>query len=99
MGVLGGLLLVRGCHHDPGAGRDFAVRLRSEGNPDVRVVVDGEHAGVELADHDRDEPYVELDVAARTLVIWGRRPDQRGRLRSHMPVESLTRLQALLSGY
>lgn len=99
VGVLGRLLLVRGRHHDPGAGRNFAVRLRCEDNPDVRVVVDGEYAGLELADRDGDEPYVELDAAARTLILWGRRPDQRGRFRSHMPAESLARLQALLSGY
>lgn len=99
VGVSGRLLLVRGRDHDPGAGRSFAVRLRSQGNRDVRVVVDGEQAGLELADHDSDEPYAELDAAARTLVIWGRRPDQRGRFRSHLPAESLARLQAILSGY
>ncbi len=99
VGVLGRLLLARGRHHDPDADGNFAVRLRCEGNRDVRVVVDGEHAGLELADQDGDEPYAELDAAARTLVIWGRRPDQRGRFRSHMPVESLARLQALLAGY
>ena len=99
VGVLGRLLLVRGSHHDPGAGRSFAVRLRCDGSRDVRVVVDGEQVGLELADHDSDEPYAELDAAARTLVIWGRRPDQRGRFRSHMPAEALGRVQALLAGY
>ena len=78
VGVLGRLLLVRGRHHDPGAGRNFAVRLRSEGKRDVRVVVDGEHAGLELVGQDSDEPYADLDAAARTLVIWGRRPGPEG---------------------
>lgn len=98
VGVLGRLLLVRGRRRDPGTGRDFAVRLRCEACQDVRVVVDGD-AGLELADQEGEEPYAELDAAARTLVIWGRRPDRRGRFRSHMPAEALARLQALLSGY
>jgi hypothetical protein len=42
---------------------------------------------------------VELDSAARQLFIWGRRPDDRGRLRSHLAQADLARLQALLSGY
>lgn len=99
VGVLGKLLLARGSQHDPGAGRDFAVRLRADDAPDVRVVVAGGQASLELAADDADEPYAELDAAARTLVIWGRRPDQRGRFRSHMPAAMLARLQALLSGY
>jgi hypothetical protein len=32
-------------------------------------------------------------------LIWGRRPDDRGRLRSHLTRPDLARLQALLSGY
>jgi hypothetical protein len=42
---------------------------------------------------------VEPDAAARTLVIWRRRPDQRSRFRSHIPAAMLARLQRLLSGY
>jgi hypothetical protein len=56
-------------------------------------------AGLELTSSEADEPWVELDPAARTLVIWGRRPDQRGRFRSHVSEPELRRLQALLSGY
>lgn len=62
------------------------------------TVEDGQ-AGLQLADDDADEPYAEVDAAARTLVIWGRRPDQRGRFRSHLAAPVLARLQALLSGY
>jgi hypothetical protein len=40
-----------------------------------------------------------MDAAARTLLIWGRRPDQRGRVTSHMPAATLARTQALLAGY
>jgi len=52
-----------------------------------------------LTGQDADEPYIELDAAARTLVMWGRRPDQRGRIRSHVDQITLARLQTLLSGY
>jgi hypothetical protein len=97
--VLGRLLVAAGAKNDPAPGTDFAVRLRSEGARDIQVVVEDGHADLRLADDDRDEPYAELDAAARTLVIWGRRPDQRGRFHSHMPAELLARLQALLSGY
>ena len=97
--VLGRLLVAAGAKKDPDPGTDFAVRLRAEGARDVRVMVERGQAGLELVDEDGDEPYADLDAAARTLVIWGRRPDQRGRFRSHMPADQLARLQALLSGY
>jgi len=38
-------------------------------------------------------------AAARHVFIWGRRPDRRGHLRSHLTQPDLARLQALLSGY
>jgi hypothetical protein len=97
--VLGRILLLRGAARDPFPGQDFHVRLRAGPGPDVRVVVEAGHAGLELSDSQTDEPCVELDPAARTLVIWGRRPDQRGRFRSHVGEPALRRLQALLSGY
>jgi len=99
VGVLGRILLLRGAAHDPSPDQDFHVRLRTGSGPDVRVVVEGGQAGLELTDSETDEPYVELDPAARTLVIWGRRPDQRGRFRSNIGEPALRRLQALLSGY
>ena len=46
-----------------------------------------------------DEPWLECEPAARLLVIWGRRPDRRDQLSSHMPSDMLARLQALLAGY
>jgi hypothetical protein len=46
-----------------------------------------------------DEPAVEMDAGARQLFIWGRRPDHRGRLRSHLTQPQLARLQTLLPGY
>jgi uncharacterized protein (TIGR03083 family) len=97
--VLGQILLRRGREHDPNPDEDFHVRLRSDRGKDVRLVVETGQAGLQLADDERDEPYVELDAGARTLVIWGRRPDQRGRFRSFLPAPMLARLQALLAGY
>lgn len=99
VGVLGQILLRRGRGHDPYPDEDFHVRLRADHGKDVRLVVESGHAGLELAEDSSDEPHVELDAAARTLVLWGRRPDERGRFRSHLPVAMLTRLQALLAGY
>jgi hypothetical protein len=99
VGELGRILLVRGTDRDPRPGQDFHVRLRAGHARDVRVVIEDGVAGLELAEIDTDEPYVELDAAARTLVIWGRRPDQRGRFLSHLGEPTLRRLQALLSGY
>lgn len=97
--VLGEMLIRRGRQHDPTPEEDLVVRLRSGTATDVRLVVRGGHARLELADARSDEPWVELDPAARTLVIWGRRPDQRGRFRSGVDQPTLLRLQTLLSGY
>ena len=102
VGVLGQILVRRGREHDPAPDEDFHVRLRAEKAADVRLVVEGGQAGLELIDDEGDEgdePHVDLDAAARTLVIWGRRPDQRGRFRSSVDQPTLGRLQALLAGY
>jgi hypothetical protein len=99
VGVLGRILLLRGAAHDPCPGQDFHLRLRAGAAPDVRVVVEAGQAGLELTGTQADEPGVDLDPAARTLVIWGRRPGQRGRFRSNVGEPALRRLLALLSGY
>jgi hypothetical protein len=99
VGVLGAILLVAGRKHDPDPDSDFRVRLRSDGQPDLLVTVERGDATLVWADDERDEPWVELDPAARQLFIWGRRPDDRGRLRSHLAQADLARLQSLLSGY
>lgn len=96
--VLGEILLRRGRKHDPAPDENFHVRLRAAGT-DVRVVVESGHATLYEASEQDDEPYVEMDAAARTLFIWGRRPDHRGRIRSHLDQPMLNRLQMLLAGY
>jgi hypothetical protein len=50
-------------------------------------------------DDTSDRPAVVSDPAARHLFIWGRHPEGRERLRSHLARSELARLQVLLSGY
>ncbi len=87
----------QGREHDPNPDEPFDVRLRSGDTPDVRLVVDTDSARLELSDK-ADGPTVELDPAARTLVLWGRRPDHRGRFTSNVDRPTLARLQTLLAG-
>jgi hypothetical protein len=98
VGVLGEILLRRGRKNDPSPDEDFHVRLRAGGS-DLRVVVESGQARLHAADDQLDEPFVELDAATRALFIWGRRPDHRGRIHSHLDQAALARLQALLAGY
>jgi len=99
VGVLGEILTRRGRQRDPAPDEDFDVRLRSGTTEDVRLRVEGGRARLELADAPGAGPGVELDPAARLLVIWGRRPDRRGRVRSAVDPTTLARLDALLAGY
>src|SRR6201996_1296643 len=81
VGELGAILLVAGRKRDPDPDAGFHVRLRSPGQPDLRVVVDGGQASLAWAKDEADEPSVELDAGARQLFIWGRRADPRWRRR------------------
>jgi mycothiol maleylpyruvate isomerase-like protein len=97
--VLGRILLAAGRSRDPDPDTDFCVRLHSDGERDLFVVVDDGVATLTW-----DEPVsvglgLDCDAAARQLLIWGRRPDARGRLHSHLAQSQLARLQVLLSGY
>jgi Mycothiol maleylpyruvate isomerase N-terminal domain len=97
--VLGRILLVAGRVHDPEPDTDFHVRLRSEGQPDLAVVVHGGDAALMWTPMAPGRPFLVCDPAARHLFIWGRRPAGRGRLISHLEQVQLARLQVLLSGY
>jgi hypothetical protein len=96
---LGRILLVAGRGRDPDPDSEFHVRLRAEGQADLRVIVENGDASLAWASDEADEPSVDIDAGARQLFIWGRRPDHRDRLRSHLTPPELGRLQALLSGY
>jgi Mycothiol maleylpyruvate isomerase N-terminal domain len=96
---LGRILTLRGALHDPCPDVDFHVRFRSPGASDVHLRVKEEVAALSFGDDDGDGPLVELDAAARTLVLWGRRPGPPSRVRSQLDQCSLARAQTLLSGY
>jgi hypothetical protein len=97
---LGRVLLAAGRAHDSDPESGLRVRLRSAPQPDLAVVVESGEATLTWAqDGERVEPTLDLDPGARHLFIWGRRPDRRGRLRSHLDQPVLARLQTLLSGY
>jgi hypothetical protein len=74
VGELGEILLRAGRDHDPCPDDNLAVRLRSPGEPDLRVLVEHGTAGLVWADDAADEPAIEIDAPARHLFIWGRRP-------------------------
>jgi hypothetical protein len=99
VGELGRILLAAGRRRDPDPDSELHVRLRAEGQPDLRVVVENGDAALAWASGEADEPSVDFDAGARHLFIWGRSPDRRGRLRSHLAQPDLARLQVLLSGY
>lgn len=97
--VLGEILLRAGRRRDPRPDEDFDVGLRTGDGPAVRVRVHDGSARLDLVPDGAERPHVEFDPAARTLFVWGRRPDSRGRARSHLAQPDLARLQALLAGY
>jgi hypothetical protein len=80
---------------DAGAAEDPPA---AEADPAV-AEADPAVAEADPAVAEADPAAVEMDAGARQLFIWGRRPDHRGRLRSHLTQPQLARLQTLLSGY
>ena len=96
---LGRILVVAGRAHDPDPDADFCVRLHAGGERDLYVVVREGAAALDWDGWGSDPLELVCDPAARLLLIWGRRPDRRGRLHSHLTDAELARLQCLLSGY
>lgn len=100
--VLGSLLLRRGlprCGELP-LRQPPVVRLRSAGQPDVRVAAGPTGATITIVDDENDEePWLDCDPSARLLTIWGRRPDRPAQLVSQMSPDTLEWLQTLLAGY
>jgi hypothetical protein len=100
---------------DPAAGFHVRLRAEGQADlcvvvdeSSARLVWAAEDAGAaedppaaeaDPAVAEADPPAVEMDAGARQLFIWGRRPDHRGRLRSHLTQPQLARPQTLLSGY
>ena len=97
--VLGEILLKAGRRRDPHDDEEFCVRLRSKGERDLYVQVLNGVGALSWEHRSSDRPTIVCDAAARHLLIWGRRPDRRGRLHSELTQAELARLQTLLSGY
>jgi uncharacterized protein (TIGR03083 family) len=73
-------------------------RLRVAGCDDVLVRADADGTAIELVPPEGPAA-IETDAAARTLLLWGRRPLDPSRWRSGLGPEKLRRLRTLLNGY
>jgi hypothetical protein len=78
VGELGQILLIAGRAHDPDPDSEFHVRLRADGQPDLRVIVENGDATLAWASDEADEPRVDIDAGARQLFIWGDAPTAAG---------------------
>ncbi len=82
------------------AGAEGQVRLTSPGQPDILVGP----SGAVFADPEQDPgteegPAIMADPAARLLLLWGRTPDQPGRVLIPGGLPQLLLLRGLLAGY
>jgi len=75
----------------------FVARLRSDGQPDLKLTVDGA-LSLELVEAE-GAPTIVTDQAARLLVIWGRRPQPPTRLWTDAEPRAARRLRQVLAGY
>lgn len=91
-------MTARGMATGAGTGLPLRARVRAAGQPDLVVAVHRGEPRLYLAEPE-GEALVEGDPAARLLFLWGRRPTPFDRLVCNGPVEELSRLQWLLSGY
>ena len=82
------------------AGAEGLVRLASPGQPDIMVSSSGAvFADPETDPGDDEGPAIEADAAARLLLLWGRTPDQPGRVLIPGGLPQLSLLRGLLAGY
>jgi hypothetical protein len=65
VGELGRILLAARRRRDPDPDSEFHVRLRAEGQPDLRVVVENGDATLAWASDEADEASVDLDAGSR----------------------------------
>jgi uncharacterized protein (TIGR03083 family) len=92
-------LLERGVTLDPAPRSTLDVRISGGDADDLRLEVREGRATLSLEPHIDGEVSIEADAAARLLLLWGRRPSDASRVRSHLPTPQLLRLQTLLSGF
>jgi hypothetical protein len=79
-------------------GERVTARLRCDGHDDVIVVGGAGSAVIELGPPEGDAT-LETDVAARALLLWGRRPSDPARIMSTAGPDLLGATRTLLSGY
>lgn len=92
-------LLEKGLRQDPHADQPFEIRVRTA-EDDLLLHVGGGHQGrLTLTARADSDNVILADPAARLLLLWGRRPLDASRIRSHVGAEQLLRLQTLFSGY
>lgn len=92
-------LLERGVNLDPSPQTPLDLRISAVGADDLRVQLADGAAVLSLSATGDAPASIETDPAARLLLLWGRRPSDASRVRSHVASEQLLRLQTLLSGY
>jgi hypothetical protein len=99
IGAVGaGPLCGRGMARDAAEGRALSARVRSDGQQDLLVTVDGNGPSLTLTEPG-GEPTVVGDPAARLLMLWGRTPAPAVRLRTVGDHDDAIRVRRLFSGY
>jgi hypothetical protein len=95
--AVGRPLLARGAKQlQPG--ERIEARLRVPRSDDVLVTADADRTTIGLAQHEGPAT-LETDVAARVLLLWGRRPADPSRICSRVGPKTLGRVRSLLAGY
>lgn len=79
-------------------GERIEARLRVPGGDDVVVTADTDGTTIGLVQPDGPAT-LETDVAARVLLLWGRRPADPSRICSRVGPQTLGRVRSLLAGY
>jgi uncharacterized protein (TIGR03083 family) len=97
--LLGESLLRNGLARDPRPADPFQVRLRCPHQPDLVLQVESGQGSLAFTPPDDAPNVIEMDPAARLLVLWGRHPQGAHRLRSSLAPSDLGRLQQVLVGY
>jgi len=80
------------------SGERLEARLRAGGCDDVALTADAHGTTIALVPAEGPAT-LETDVAARVLLLWGRRPADPSRLCSRVGPQTLGRVRTLLSGY
>jgi len=80
------------------SGERIEARLRVPDDDDVVLSADQDHTTIALAGPEGPAT-LETDVAARVLLLWGRRPADPSRICSRVGPDVLGRVRQLLSGY